>query len=105
MTEETLKHILLECPFAWVAWAVLNLSWQRIHRWTKGAAAWFSSTLQQLGKEDGAGFLMICWALWQNRNRRRKEGFVQDPQAAVGWIFFCLLDVAARGYSWGTCSF
>ncbi|KAL0398703.1 UNVERIFIED_CONTAM: putative mitochondrial protein [Sesamum radiatum] len=80
---ETLQHILLECPFARMAWGLSNLPWCHVRDWREGAAAWFSAVMKRLDKEEGAWFITLCWALWQNRNRRRMEGSVSDPQRVV----------------------
>ncbi|KAK4435003.1 putative ribonuclease H protein [Sesamum alatum] len=80
---ESMKHILLECPFTNVVWALSNLPWRVIDSWNAGAAAWFSATLRQFGQVDGPRFLTLCWALWRNRNRRRMESIVWDPIRVV----------------------
>ncbi|KAK4426547.1 hypothetical protein Salat_1423300 [Sesamum alatum] len=77
-------------PFACVTCALSNLPWQHLNNWTEGAEAWFSATFQQIGNANGSCFLMISWALWGNKNRRRMKGVVQDPQGVV-WDALCLL--------------
>ncbi|KAK4417163.1 hypothetical protein Salat_2541900 [Sesamum alatum] len=72
-----------KCPFAPVTWALSNIPWQCLCRWPGSAAAWLSSTVKKLDTEEGARFLTVCWALWQNRNRRRVEGIVSDPQRVI----------------------
>ncbi|KAL0356382.1 UNVERIFIED_CONTAM: putative mitochondrial protein [Sesamum radiatum] len=57
---ETLQHILLECPFARVVWAISNIPWWHIRSWTEGAAEWLSSALQNLDRTEGARFLTLC---------------------------------------------
>ncbi|KAK4420267.1 hypothetical protein Salat_2439800 [Sesamum alatum] len=76
---ESLRHVLLECPFARQAWAISNLPWRWVASWNNETAAWMSGVLQKLDHSEAARFLTLCWALWQNRNKKVMEGKLQDP--------------------------
>ncbi|KAL0336264.1 UNVERIFIED_CONTAM: putative mitochondrial protein [Sesamum radiatum] len=87
---ESLKHILLECSFARLVWALSNIPWNRLSCWSDGSAAWLSNAIHKLDKEDRAKFLTVCWALWQNRNKKRMEDIEQDPRRVVHDAFLLL---------------
>ncbi|KAK4420162.1 hypothetical protein Salat_2429100 [Sesamum alatum] len=80
---ETTKHVLLEGPFARVVWALSHIPWVVLHRWDGDTAGWFSAAIRRLGLKGTPRFLMLCWALWRNRNRRRMEGVVWEPLQVV----------------------
>ncbi|KAL0313476.1 UNVERIFIED_CONTAM: putative mitochondrial protein [Sesamum radiatum] len=80
---ETIKHVLWECHFARMVWALSNIPRSQLDVWTEGTAAWFSSVVQRLDKKEGGRFVTICWALWQNRNKKRMEGLDQEPLKLV----------------------
>ncbi|KAK4425080.1 hypothetical protein Salat_1701800 [Sesamum alatum] len=69
--------------FARLVWAISNLPWRWVASWNNDTAVWISGVLQRLNQFDAARFLTICWALWQNRNKKVMEGTEQDPQRVV----------------------
>ncbi|KAK4413927.1 hypothetical protein Salat_2805500 [Sesamum alatum] len=80
---ETKKHVLLECPFTRMVWALSHISWEVVNSWTEDAADWFSNVLSRLERDATPRFLMLCWALWRNRNRRMMEGVIWEPLRVV----------------------
>ncbi|KAK4434677.1 hypothetical protein Salat_0630500 [Sesamum alatum] len=80
---ESLQHILLECPFTRLTWALSDIPWFQIGTWRKGAATWVLGAAMRLKGDQWARFLMVCWALWRNRNKKRMEGIEQDPRRLV----------------------
>ncbi|KAL0409763.1 UNVERIFIED_CONTAM: putative mitochondrial protein [Sesamum radiatum] len=80
---ESIKHVLWECPFARMVWALSNISWRLLNVWTEGTAAWIFAVLHKLDRKEGGRFVIICWALWLNRNKKRMEGIDQSPLQVV----------------------
>ncbi|KAK4423026.1 hypothetical protein Salat_1885200 [Sesamum alatum] len=80
---ETTKHVLLECHFARMVWALAHIPWDVVNGWTGDAAGWFSRVLCRLRQEGTPHFLMLGWALWRNRNRKRMEGVTWEPLRVV----------------------
>ncbi|KAG8636180.1 hypothetical protein MANES_16G107751v8 [Manihot esculenta] len=84
---ETVLHILIQCPFARSCWLSSPLGWPAFS--AASLREWFSLAFLTVSAENASFILMICWALWHNRNNvvwkaqgRTASGF-PPPQ---GWI-------------------
>ncbi|KAL0444326.1 UNVERIFIED_CONTAM: putative mitochondrial protein [Sesamum latifolium] len=80
---ETIKHVLWDCHFTRIVWALSNIPTSKLDVWTEGTAAWISLVIQDLDSKEGERFAVICWALWQNRNKKRMEGLDQEPLRVI----------------------
>ncbi|KAL0430743.1 UNVERIFIED_CONTAM: hypothetical protein Sradi_0700300 [Sesamum radiatum] len=80
---ETIKHVLWECHFARMVWALSNIPRGQLDVWTEGTTAWISDIIHKLDRKDGSCFATICWALWMNRNKKRMKGIDQSPLIVV----------------------
>ncbi|KAK4434230.1 hypothetical protein Salat_0585700 [Sesamum alatum] len=80
---DSMKHILLECPFTKIVWALSNIPWHVLEAWSGDTLEWISSVFHKLSKEDQARFLTLCWALWQQRNQALMEGKLVEPLKVV----------------------
>ncbi|KAK4417134.1 hypothetical protein Salat_2538900 [Sesamum alatum] len=80
---DSAKHILLECPFTKIVWALSNIPWHVLAIWPGETSEWMFGVFQQLSKEDQARFFTICWALWQQRNKVLMEGKSLEPIKVV----------------------
>ncbi|XP_021603788.1 uncharacterized protein LOC110608804 [Manihot esculenta] len=65
-TPETVLHILVQCPFARSCWLSLPLGWPAFS--AASLREWFSLAFLTASAENASLILMICWALWHNRN-------------------------------------
>ncbi|XP_043812710.1 uncharacterized protein LOC110614869 [Manihot esculenta] len=63
---ETILHILVQCPFARSCWLSSPLGWPAFS--TASLREWFSLAFLTASAENASLILMICWALWHNRN-------------------------------------
>ncbi|KAL0433395.1 UNVERIFIED_CONTAM: hypothetical protein Slati_2673800 [Sesamum latifolium] len=71
--EDTL-HLLFNCSFARLVWAISGLPWGVVGSAGPGVESWFKWVHSKLEKDDWGLFLSICWALWWARNQRIFEG-------------------------------
>ncbi|KAG8646082.1 hypothetical protein MANES_10G125312v8 [Manihot esculenta] len=63
---ETVLHILVQCPFAHSCWLSSPLNWPAFS--TASFWEWFSLAFLTTSTKNASLILMICWALWHNRN-------------------------------------
>ncbi|XP_043814095.1 uncharacterized protein LOC110619045 [Manihot esculenta] len=63
---ETILHILVQCPFARSCWLSSPLGWPAFS--APSLREWFSLAFLTASAENASLILMICWALWHNRN-------------------------------------
>ncbi|KAL0360990.1 UNVERIFIED_CONTAM: putative mitochondrial protein [Sesamum radiatum] len=73
-SEEDPKHVLLECSFSRQVWVLALLPYSIISAWPSDEEGWFKRTCHFLKSDDVDWFLMLCWALWNNRNAALMEG-------------------------------
>ncbi|KAK4424818.1 hypothetical protein Salat_1675400 [Sesamum alatum] len=92
---EMLQHMLLECPFTKIVWALSNIPWCILSAWIGSISEWFSSVFQQLNRADQQHFLTLCWALWQNRNKAVMEGQGKEPLKVADSAFVFLQNYQA----------
>ncbi|XP_021627043.1 uncharacterized protein LOC110625723 [Manihot esculenta] len=63
---KTVLHILVQCPFARSCWLSSPLGWPAFS--AASLREWFSLAFLTASAENASLILMICWALWHNRN-------------------------------------
>ncbi|KAL0405816.1 UNVERIFIED_CONTAM: putative ribonuclease H protein [Sesamum latifolium] len=73
-TVESIKHVLLECPFMRQVWALSYLPWRFVANWHHGAAKSVLSIVQRTSIEDRNQLFMYCWGLWKHRCKCLMEG-------------------------------
>ncbi|KAL0453568.1 UNVERIFIED_CONTAM: putative mitochondrial protein [Sesamum latifolium] len=66
--EEDIKHVMLLCPLARQVWALANLQWGVISRYTGDSEDWVRGSFHSLDNREFEFFLLVCWSLWQHRN-------------------------------------
>lgn len=64
--EESVMHILVQCPLAHQCWGSVLISIQVIA--TDSFSDWMDQVFQQTSQFRRAEILTLCWALWKARN-------------------------------------
>ncbi|KAL0313470.1 UNVERIFIED_CONTAM: hypothetical protein Sradi_5746300 [Sesamum radiatum] len=72
--EEDTMHILVECPFARLVWAVSGVERRLIETNTKNVEAWMRGIRWNTDRGKFEGVAKICWSLRYNRNKQVFEG-------------------------------
>ncbi|KAL0447804.1 UNVERIFIED_CONTAM: hypothetical protein Slati_1908300 [Sesamum latifolium] len=72
--QEDVYHALLECSFARLTWAMSNCRWDSVKDFRGGPEDWVRGVHCNLDGEEFGIFLLICWFLWDARNRFVFEG-------------------------------
>ncbi|KAL0412199.1 UNVERIFIED_CONTAM: hypothetical protein Slati_3809600 [Sesamum latifolium] len=67
--QEDVYHALLECSFARLTWAMSNCRWDSVKDFRGGPEDWVRGVHCNLDGEEFGIFLLICWFLWDARNR------------------------------------
>ncbi|KAL0325468.1 UNVERIFIED_CONTAM: hypothetical protein Sradi_5116100 [Sesamum radiatum] len=80
---EDSKHALLKCSFARQAWALADLPWAIISQWRDGMDDWIDHVRKVLERDEFNFFAVLCWMLWQNRNKRVMENKHSSPIEVV----------------------
>jgi hypothetical protein len=85
---EAIDHLVMECPYTRAIWCNISdgVSLPRLHprNWNAGITlhAWFgelSSALQQVKcKGAKSSIILVCWAVWCERNRRIFDRIEKD---------------------------
>ncbi|KAL0367068.1 UNVERIFIED_CONTAM: hypothetical protein Sradi_3596900 [Sesamum radiatum] len=66
-----------------LVWACSDLPWKSLDCPCVGVEDWFRLVFGELGSQDWALFLTICWALWWRRNQWLFEGCCLDAMAVI----------------------
>ncbi|KAK4426792.1 hypothetical protein Salat_1447900 [Sesamum alatum] len=80
---ESILHILFECEFTRVVWALSNIPWRVLANQSEKVAVWFGRLSTSVDKEEFEWFLTICWALWHSRNKFVMEGKASGTNCVV----------------------
>ncbi|KAK4421881.1 hypothetical protein Salat_2138700 [Sesamum alatum] len=80
---ESLQHVLRECPYTPVIWALSNIPWFVISADAHSVADWFVKVFERIDGQVRLWFLIICWSLWRCRNTKVMEGGHTDPLQLV----------------------
>ena len=69
--EETVEHMIFQCPFSQRCWSILGITWQQTGsrlRWISMAAHdWSSPMFMDV-------FLQAAWSIWKERNNKHFRG-------------------------------
>ncbi|KAK4425083.1 hypothetical protein Salat_1702100 [Sesamum alatum] len=87
---ESLLHILAECDYSRVVWALSNIPWHTLANWSEGVAMWIARLSVNVSKEEVEWFLTICWAQWHSRNKLVTEGKSSSPLRVIQEAFMFL---------------
>ncbi|KAL0443867.1 UNVERIFIED_CONTAM: hypothetical protein Slati_2109400 [Sesamum latifolium] len=79
---ENLKHMLLDCTFARLTWALSDLPWHGINLWSS-CEDWMWNMSKLIDKEQSPWFLSVCWALWTSRNKHIMENEYEEPMKVI----------------------
>ncbi|KAL0446234.1 UNVERIFIED_CONTAM: putative ribonuclease H protein [Sesamum latifolium] len=71
--QEDVYHAL-ECSFARLTWAMSNCRWDSVKDFRGGPEDWVRGVHCNLDGEEFGIFMLICWFLWDARNRFVFEG-------------------------------
>ncbi|KAL0360896.1 UNVERIFIED_CONTAM: hypothetical protein Sradi_3774100 [Sesamum radiatum] len=71
--KEDLQHILLYCQFARQVWALSLLPTHTIGAFTGDIEGWFRHVCASLEPLCADRFFVLCWSLWNNRNKKLME--------------------------------
>ncbi|KAK4424026.1 hypothetical protein Salat_1596000 [Sesamum alatum] len=90
VSEESLQHILLRCPFARQVWVLSNLPWGIIATKMDSVLDWLWVVYEKLDRGSKDKFLALCWGLWQNRDQVFMEGKTATSLVVVrntSWLY------------------
>ncbi|KAL0401094.1 UNVERIFIED_CONTAM: hypothetical protein Slati_4139300 [Sesamum latifolium] len=82
LTEDS-KHALLECPFARQTWALADIPWSVISQWRTNVEDWVFHARKGLEHDEFNFFAVLCWMLWQRRNKRVMDNSHSSPIEVV----------------------
>jgi len=78
--EETIEHMIFQCPFSQRCWSILGITWQQTGsrlRWISMAAHdWSSPMFMDV-------FLQAAWSIWKERNNKH---FRSIPPTTLSWL-------------------
>ena len=78
--EETVEHMIFQCPFSQRCWSILGITWQQTGsrlRWISMAAHdWSSPMFMDV-------FLQAAWSIWKERNNKH---FRSIPPTILSWL-------------------
>ncbi|KAL0461293.1 UNVERIFIED_CONTAM: putative mitochondrial protein [Sesamum latifolium] len=83
--EEFDQHTFLLCPFARIVWALSDLRWDLICKWTVNARDWLFHVYKMLDHSEFNLFLTICWSIWWSRNKRWTAHEVSTPDQTIAF--------------------
>ncbi|KAL0410641.1 UNVERIFIED_CONTAM: hypothetical protein Slati_3653800 [Sesamum latifolium] len=81
--QEDAEHAFLRCPFARQVWSLSHLRWALIPDFSTDSRAWIEKTALGVKGEEFDYFLILCWAMWWNRNRTLMEHTTLWPEELV----------------------
>lgn len=64
--DESIRHILVECPFADQCWRSIGRVCSNSGE--NGFPSWLEATLSQTRKDEHATIVTLCWNIWKARN-------------------------------------
>ncbi|KAL0427899.1 UNVERIFIED_CONTAM: hypothetical protein Slati_2964700 [Sesamum latifolium] len=84
--QEDVYHAFLECSFARLMWAMPNCRWYSVKDFRGGLEDWVRGVHCNSDGEEFGLFLLICWFLWDVRNRfvfkgQKTEAFEVESKA------------------------
>ncbi|KAL0458971.1 UNVERIFIED_CONTAM: hypothetical protein Slati_0524300 [Sesamum latifolium] len=89
---EDSKHVFLQCSHARQSWALANFPWKIINRWGGGLVEWIGNVRKSLEHSDFNLFAVICWMLWNRRNKlvmeKRKESPLDTILSAKSFLHY-----------------
>lgn len=83
---ETAIHLFANCDFAHECWTVLNENWNLYH--VESISLWIDEMWTTLPTVLLEKVVIICWAMWENRNAMVWKAQCKDPQSLVNHAIF-----------------
>lgn len=81
LENETAVHVFANCVFAHSCWSVLNPDW--VMSDMESILNWAQNMWTNLSKQEIEKVVVICWALWENRNNMLWHQQIRDPNTLV----------------------
>ncbi|KAL0310472.1 UNVERIFIED_CONTAM: putative mitochondrial protein [Sesamum calycinum] len=88
--KEDTEHAFLRCPYARQVWNLFQLRWALVSDSSTDSCAWMERLAKGIGYEEFDLFLIICWAIWWNRNRTLMEHITLLPDELIKFAFHYL---------------
>ncbi|KAL0296122.1 UNVERIFIED_CONTAM: hypothetical protein Sradi_6664300 [Sesamum radiatum] len=88
--KEDTEHAFLRCPYARQVWNLFQLRWALVSDSSTNSCAWMERLAKGIGYEEFDLFLIICWAIWWNRNRTLMEHITLLPDELIKFAFHYL---------------
>ncbi|KAL0312576.1 UNVERIFIED_CONTAM: hypothetical protein Sradi_5656900 [Sesamum radiatum] len=80
---ENSKHVFLDCSFARQTWALADIPNSVISQWEQDMEGWIVKVRDELDHEKFNFFLVLCWKLWNRRNKLVMENRTTSPLDTV----------------------
>ncbi|KAL0428150.1 UNVERIFIED_CONTAM: hypothetical protein Slati_2989800 [Sesamum latifolium] len=88
-TDEDIMHVLKHCPFSRQVWALSGIPFEFTKHNLDNPEEWLRSVSGKLTTSELGKFLVLCWSLWNARNKKYMEGLCYPPHhVAVMGISF-----------------
>ncbi|KAL0325429.1 UNVERIFIED_CONTAM: hypothetical protein Sradi_5112200 [Sesamum radiatum] len=91
---EDLHHALHSSSFARLVWELSKIPLARI-TWTNNIIErWFRLVRNKLDEQEPELFLIMCWALWKNRNKKLFDGHATQAYEVISmarWFLWILV--------------
>ncbi|XVF66077.1 hypothetical protein PTKIN_Ptkin10aG0005200 [Pterospermum kingtungense] len=93
VAEETTTHAIRDCAKARNIWAEAPCKNEWLAIGDSHPLQWLSAVAKKVSKESFEEGLMLCWAIWNNRNKKIKERYKQEALLVTRTTFSYLHEV------------
>ncbi|KAL0401840.1 UNVERIFIED_CONTAM: hypothetical protein Slati_4213900, partial [Sesamum latifolium] len=76
---EDIMHVLKHCSLARQVWALSGIPFEATNENLDNPEDWFRTVSRKLSTSEFRKFLVLCWSLWNARNKRTMEGLCYFP--------------------------
>lgn len=79
--EESVFHLFTNCSFFHTCQNVINAEWSLA--WVDSLHLWMDDMCTNLSVNEVEKVVMVCWAIWENRNDMVWNNQTRDPNTVV----------------------
>ena len=83
MHDETVIHILWQCPLAQNVWALVQGKLQKCDSLALDFLSLARTLVEKLSREELDTWAMVAWSIWNARNRLQFEAVQTPPQVIL----------------------